>query len=260
MMKESNLQIDSDTAMIVDRYRIKKRKSRLLSQRGLGGIAVLIFLYIATTSNNWFKMSESSESKPITYCLWFIPPEPHLTQISSQVKTLAELNDSPVFIPHVTVAGFIQLSDGTDTLVIQELQTAFKNFSDNGHEVQCKFDRSKGFVTKYDDNNQIIWTQACVGVVQRDEYLVKAVELAKKTLLESQYVLGDKDRFKPGISFAPPLNEPHLSFIYKTSPINILEKMEFPDDFISREIVLVKTDPCTFEYISGWEIVGSVKL
>ena len=233
----------------------------------------------------------------ISYCLWFVPPEPHYTRISDQIVTLSKLNgNSPIFIPHVTIVGnikiFISSRDGIveENAILEELESAFQNRgigngdgSSNGDGdvvgVPCIFNRKRGFVTSYnnindDTNKQIVWNQACVGVIERDETLLKAIEIVKKCLMESRnaYIsIAEENRYKllPSRGFAPPLNEPHMSFIYKKSCIKVLEEdddkkknniLQVPEDFMMTKIVLVKTNPCTFENISNWKVVGSIDL
>lgn len=201
---------------------------------------------------------EETASKVVSHCLWLIPPLPHRTFISRQIEKLAHLNDSPIFTPHITVVGNFKILDGEEITILEELKSAFQGFDSGG--IPCTFNRSRGFVTKYNSNNQIVWSQACVGVVERNEKLLKVVELAKKTFLESENVVGSKVKFQPEADFSPPLKEPHMSFLYKESAINLLDEMELPEDFVSTQVVLVRTDPCSFEHISSWEVVGSIDL
>ena len=199
---------------------------------------------------------EDTKSKVVSHSIWLIPPPPHSTQISKLIEKLAHLNDSPTFTPHVTVVGNLKILDGEETTILEELKSAFIRFDRGG--IPCTFNRSRGFVTMYNLNNQIVWNQACVGVVERNENLLKAVELTKKCLLESKHVIGSVEKSQPTADFSPPLKEPHLSFIYKESAINFLDEMELPEDFVSTQMVLVRTDPCSFEHISSWKVVGSI--
>lgn len=200
---------------------------------------------------------QSTNNNLITYCLWFVPPEPYFSQISIQIETLSKINDSPVFSPHITIVGKITIPEGSETTILEELKTTFQNHFGKGG-VPCVFNQDRGFVTSYDAKNEIVWSQAYAAVVERDEKLLKAIEITKKCLFESKHVVGNKERLQPTSGFPYPLKEPHMSFIYKKSAIQVVDDMELPEDFIASKIVLVKTDPCTFEHIPNWKVVGSI--
>ena len=183
---------------------------------------------------------------------------------------MAVLNNSPPFVPHVTIVGGIELRTENDgnagQMLLQELKNQFQSFSAADQTgIPCEFARSRSFVTGYNDENIMIWSQTCVGIVERNKRLVQAVELARKCLYESKYVNNMKDEASLVVSFGPPLNEPHLSFAYKTSELNEGSTKEvfgdnLPEDFISNEMVLVKTDPESVEGVPYWEVIGSFSI
>jgi hypothetical protein len=206
--------------------------------------------------------TESNTTKIMKASLWILPPQPILDKLSIQIKELAHLNDTPSFIPHITAVGGIELSYYEDNknapmLLLEELKKEFHSFG----TIPCNFDISRGLHTSHDENKEVIWSQACVGVVKREQRFIEAIEIAKKCLYESKYVKEDKkEYFLPTAGFNPPLAEPHLSLVYKPSIVEMMvdeEDFEFPEDFISTKIMLVKTDPPTFEGISNWEPIGS---
>jgi hypothetical protein len=193
--------------------------------------------------------------------LWILPPQSNLVRLSVIIKEMAHLNDTPSFIPHITAVGGIEICYDEDNknapmLLLEELKKEFHSFG----TIPCKFDISRGLPTSYDENKEVVWSQACVAVVKRDQRFMDAIEIAKKCLYESKYVKEDKKEFfLPTAGFKPPLAEPHLSFVYKPSSVGLIgeEHFDFHEDFMSTKIMLVKTDPPTFEGISQWEPIGS---
>lgn len=222
------------------------------------------------------------------YCLWIVPPQPHLNEIHSKIEHLAKLNDSPSFMPHVTLKGGIELQlmdekdyDSCAAALLKDLKNEFGSFSVNGNDgcsgIPCKFVRSKGFVSGYDKKGEIVWSQACVGIIERNEKLLEARDRAERCLSHSKYVISSTTSIEKNRGdFAPPLGEPHLSFIYKASAVQLMnmnnvddddnEKnevkrtsdLELPQDFIANEIVLVKTQHLTVEGVPSWKTIGSL--
>ena len=137
----------------------------------------------------------------MNYSLWIVPPQPHFNEIYSKIKHLAQLNDSPPFIPHITLKGGIQLelSDEQDhdsrvAALMEELKNEFRSFGVNDNEscggIPCKFVRAKGFVSGYDnEKGELVWSQACVGIIERDKKLLEALDRVETCLSKSKNVI-----------------------------------------------------------------------
>ena len=213
------------------------------------------------------------------YSLWIVPPQPHFNEIYSKIEHLAQVNDSPPFIPHITLKGGIELElsgeedhDVSVAALLEDLKNEFRSFGVNDNAgcggIPCKFVRSKGFVSGYDDEKgELVWSQACVGIIERNEKLLEALDRAETCLSNSKYVIANKN-----VDFKPPLGEPHLSFVYKSSAVQLMDmidekdtknynsnvnNLDLPQDFIANKIVMAKTHPSTIEGVSSWKIVGS---
>lgn len=207
------------------------------------------------------------------YSIWIVPPQPTFNEISKQIKYLAQLNDSPPFMPHITLVGGIEIRDdcrdggkgeGSASSALSLLKELELQISHLKSGIPCNFIRSKGFVSSYINETDIVWSQACVGIIQRDVILMEAFECAKKCLHKSKHSVsneGEDHNSNPvTIDFKPPLGEPHLSFVYTDSAVKGLENLELPNDFIANTIALVQTHPSTVEGVCKWLCVGSFSL
>ena len=203
------------------------------------------------------KTTTTTTTTTLKHSLWLVPPDPLSIQISKQIKELAVMNNSPSFSPHITLVGGIEIDENGDIdKIMEELKSGLLN-SSTGGGIPCTFNRSKGFVTSYSkkDNNIVVWSQASVGIIERNETLLEAFHTAKRILYDSKQVANS---WHPLSDFSPPLSQPHMSFAYKSSTVEMSKDLEqLPEDFIAHKLVLMKTDPSSVEGVSTWEEVSS---
>ncbi len=214
-----------------------------------------------------FAKVNGEQTNKMKYSLWIVPPQPTFNEISKQIKYLAQLNDSPPFMPHITLLGGIEIKDDgrddgksegssfSELSLLKELELQLSHLKSG---IPCNFIHSKGFVSSYMNETEIVWNQACVGIIQRDGILMEAFQCAKKCFHKGE---DNKSNSNPAtIDFKPPLGEPHLSFVYTNSAVKGLENLELPNDFIANTIALVKTHPPTVEGVCKWVCVGSISM
>mmetsp|Transcript_19749 Transcript_19749/g.29321 ORF Transcript_19749/g.29321 Transcript_19749/m.29321 type:complete len:189 (+) Transcript_19749:206-772(+) len=185
------------------------------------------------------------------YSLWLIPPSPigHMSgtiirQLADTYSTTGE--GAPVFEPHVTIVGGIDLPNDKDPRSIcQKLETTLQGkFSDG---IECEIEPL--LFRDGRETSKVQWSQALVAVLHKTESLVKLVHASRQALSMS-----------PDPQFTPGLNKPHMSLFYGTTNIPDLRNVDIPTAFRATELALWKTDPATLVGVRHWEEVGRINL
>lgn len=196
--------------------------------------------------------AEPMHASSIKVSLWIVPSGETYNLLQNQINTLSEVHKTPTFEPHVTLVSGVDLNPNKIPNIMLKLREAFTGFG----SIPCIVDRSKGIVAAgYDaETKECKWNQSTVAILERDEQIIKAVHLARDLLLGVRVEHEDED-----LLFKPPLNEPHLSLAYCNNPLGQHVKV-IPEDFYSKEIKLVVTDPSTLQGVSSWMEVGKFSL
>lgn len=191
--------------------------------------------------------------------LWLLPP-PHLLQrLSREIAQLSfrfsKFGSSAPFPPHITVVGSIKCETERHALD-SELGVILRDGLRGSGAVPCRFAKDTPCRAMYDDDDRLVWSQACIAIMERsDEYTA--------LLARARDLLG----LPPGEwMFPAPAREPHFSKFYGHRDIlsprgsNDAVVIPAPDDFVAQEAALYFTTPGTVEGVGQWREVTRINL
>jgi len=185
----------------------------------------------------------------IKISLWLIPPAGEVTHmIQQEIESLARMQDTPTFSPHITLVGGIEVNHREIVRIIMSLKKELSGFG----AVPCKFDRVQGIVAAYKDDEKKIchWNQSTVAILNREEKLIEAIKIARKILLNENH---DVDIISMTHFFTAPTCEPHLSLAYAHQFLgSCIVNKDVPPDFEAKEVALWRTDPSSLEGVKKW--------
>ncbi|MCL5746938.1 MAG: hydrolase [Patescibacteria group bacterium] len=166
------------------------------------------------------------------FSVWIIPEVKDREYLQNIINNLAKKYNSPVFIPHMTLAGDIRLG-------IDEIESAVEEIFENTKPFKIKKTR-----------------------VNQSELFFKTVfiEFGLDENLKNLYsFLSRKIRMDVLFTF-----KPHISLIYKIMPreekLKIIEKLDIKDEFTIGSVMINKNDPNDYQNVKSWKIIYSKKL
>ncbi len=168
------------------------------------------------------------------FSVWLVPEVKDRGYLQNIIDGLAKDYNSPVFIPHMTLAGDVRLS-------IDEIKSTVEEI----------FGNTKPFKIKKTRINQ-------------SELFFKTVfiEFELDDNLKNLYSLFSEKIKKDGLSTF----KPHISLIYKIMPgeekLKIIEKLNIKDEYTIESVFINAPKPGEKDFldVSGWKIVYSKKL
>ena len=115
--------------------------------------------------------------------------------------------------------------------------------------VPCRF-RQEPCQSMYDANNQLVWSQSCIAIMERSDEYVNLLAQARQLL-----------KLPPGEWVYPgPAHEPHFCKYYGSQPLPPTTIIHPPEDFVADEAALFLTTPGTVAGVSHWREVTSIDL
>lgn len=224
--------------------------------------------------------SSSSSTKLIKISAWLFPPAAIFPKLQKDIEQLASTNQTTSFPPHVTLVGDVKVDPAEIPTILMNFEELFQGFG----PIPCKFNRERGVVDGYDDNddNEYIedddddckecevgdgrrkckWNQTAVAILHRDDQLIRCIKLSRRILFMTNDIC-IADTCTPTVVenddelFSPPTNEPHFSLAYSKLALSH-SVQDFPPDFDSTEVVLFYTDPSTLAGVATWKELGRI--
>jgi hypothetical protein len=146
--------------------------------------------------------------------IWLIPP-PHLfNSLQAQIKQISKLNNTPEFIPHITLVGGVivqsekqgldlfhnlkqKFQQSSDTIITpQSSVSSYETASTSSRRcIPCRFVRDAGIVSAYEEEEEkegislspptanknrrkgiLKWNQSCVAIIERSNELMFTID------------------------------------------------------------------------------------
>lgn len=179
--------------------------------------------------------------------LWLLPPHSIRKQLSKEIAKLSmkytRQGSSAPFVPHITIIGSIRCETQREAT---ELGHKLQQGLQGSGKVNCRFLRQPCMAMFKD--NQVVWSQACIAVMERCEEYMNILAQSRKLL-----------ELPPGEWMFPgPACEPHFSKFYGAQPIP--EEVDAPPDFVADQAALFLTTPGTLEGVGKWRQITIIDL
>ena len=190
-----------------------------------------------------------AETGVLYLSLWLLPPQPlRSTTLSKEIAHLAlthvKRGSSAPFVPHITIIGSIKCE--TQRQAQDVGQELLKGLAGTG-AVPCVF-KNVPCQSMYDDNQKLVWSQACIAIMERSPEYMRLLQKARDVL-----------HLPPGEwMFPAPAKEPHYSKYYGTTPLAVNPAP--PPNFEATEAALYLTTPGTVQGVGQWRQVTRINL
>lgn len=185
--------------------------------------------------------------------LWLYPPASVGGDLKSLITELSVqgdgINPTP-FDPHVTVVGGIDCQDEEDSSKLCNFLEG-KLKGKFGRGVDCRF--HPNLVSVEGKDTPLQWNQALVAVLHQTPSFMALVDASRQAL-------GKPPPIQRKFSFAPPLQEPHLSLYYGTHEAPNPDCVEALKPFVATELGLWMTEPSGLEGVHEWKELGRISL
>jgi len=179
--------------------------------------------------------------------LWLLPPPLVRETLFQRISQLShEYNGSVPFVPHVTVIGSIPCESRQHG---QQLGKLLQQGLAGTGGIPCIF--RDEIVSMYNPDSTLIWSQACLSVMQRS---VEFLELLER----SRSIVGMNNGME--WMFPGPAREPHLSHYYGSERPPPPDTVIPPPDFIAQEVALFITSPGTLVGVKSWKQLTIIQL